>query len=226
MLGIGYARQDPSDVPVRPSAAGMIRRSTMNPEPGGYATEPSWEELVGRIRSGETSGMEELYRVFSNGIRFQLSRQLAPQDLDDQIHDIFLIVILAIRGGELREPERLMGYVRTVVRRQVAGYIERAVNSRRSHTDLDMEMTLSDRSPNPERSAIDREEMELAMRVLSSVRKRDREVLIRFYLKEQTPSEICRDLNLSLTQFRLIKSRAKAHFEQLCKNRLCLADVA
>jgi len=30
--------------------------------------------------------------VFSRGIRFYLCRQLGPQDIDDKVHDIFLIV--------------------------------------------------------------------------------------------------------------------------------------
>jgi DNA-directed RNA polymerase specialized sigma24 family protein len=44
---------------------------------------------------------------------------LGPQDLDDRVHDTFLIVVQAISKGDLREPERLMGFVRTVVRRLV-----------------------------------------------------------------------------------------------------------
>ena len=176
----------------------MDESSALEAESHGYAGEPAWDELVERIRAGETSGMEELYRVFSNGIRFYLYRQFGSQDLDDKVHDIFVIVALAIRGGELREPERLMGYVRTVVRRQVAGYIESAVHSRVRQTGLDKGMLLS-------------------------VRKRDREVLIRFYLKEQTAPEICRDMDLSVTQFRLIKTRAKSRFGELGKTRLGLA---
>src|ERR1039458_10207376 len=203
----------------------MHERNALEPEPNSHVAEPAWEELVERIRAGETSGMEELYRVFSNGIRFYLYRQFGSQDLDDKVHDIFVIVALAIRGGELREPERLMGYVRTVVRRQVAGYIESAVHSRVRQTGLDKGMLLSDRRPDPERAAIERQNMDLAMRVLNSVRKRDREVLIRFYLKEQTAPEICREMDLSDTQFRLIKSRAKTRFGELGKSRLGLPTV-
>jgi RNA polymerase sigma factor (sigma-70 family) len=197
----------------------------LEPDPHGYAGEPAWDELVERIRAGEDSGMEELYRVFSNGVRYCLQRQFGSQDLDDKVHDIFLIVALAIRGGEVREPERLMGYVRTVVRRQVAGYIESAVHARLRQTGLDKGMPLSDRRPDPERSAMEHENVELALRVLNSVRKRDREVLIRFYLQEQTAPEICHDMELSITQFRLIKSRAKARFGELGRNRMGLHAV-
>jgi RNA polymerase sigma factor (sigma-70 family) len=184
--------------------------------------DPGWPNLVERIRSGEPSGMEELYRVFSKGIRFYLCRQLGPQDLDDKVHDIFLIITKSIQNGDLREPERLMGYVRTIVRRQVAAHINHVVQARRNQTDMDFGVALADYHPNPERRIIEEQNLKLAMRILGSLHKREREVLIRFYLQEQTPAEICRDLELTETQFRLIKSRAKARFGELGRRRLAL----
>src|SRR5713101_5412449 len=80
---------------------------------------------------------QQLYKLFSKGIRFYLCRQLGPQELDDKVHDTFVVVVMAIRRGELREPERLMGFVRTIVRRQVAAHIDRVVHSRREQMDLD-----------------------------------------------------------------------------------------
>jgi len=184
--------------------------------------DPTWPNLVERIRNGEPSGMEELYQVFSKGIRFYLCRQLGPQDLDDKVHDIFLIITKSIQNGDLREPERLMGYVRTIVRRQVAAHINSMVQARRNQTDLDFGTALTDYHPNPERRIIEEQNLKLAMRILSSLHKREREVLIRFYLQEQTPGEICRDMDLTETQFRLIKSRAKARFGELGRRRLAL----
>ena len=99
---------------------------------------PHWIDLVERIKADDQSGMEELYRVFSRGVRFYLCRQLGPQDLEDKIHDTFLIVVQAVRRGELREPERLMGFVRTVVRRQVAAHIDQAVHTRRQQVGLEL----------------------------------------------------------------------------------------
>jgi DNA-directed RNA polymerase specialized sigma24 family protein len=57
------------------------------------------------------------------------------------------------------------------------------------------------------------------MRVLNSLPKRDREVLARFYLEEQAHGQICREMGLTETQFRLVKSRAKARFGELGKTR-------
>jgi DNA-directed RNA polymerase specialized sigma24 family protein len=61
--------------------------------------------------------------------------------------------------------------------------------------------------------------VDLAMRVLNSLPWREREVLTRFYLKEQSPRQICRDMNFTETQFRLIKSRAKGRFTELGRAR-------
>jgi len=184
------------------------------------ASQPSWSPLVERIRAGDPAAMEELYGLFSKGIRFYLCRQLGPQDLDDRVHDVFLTITQAIQSGELREPERLMGYVRTVVRRQVAARIDANVHARRRQTSLEDGIVLRDHSPDPERLAIRGENIEVALRILNSIARRDREVLIRFYLNEQPADQICREMDLTETQFRLIKSRAKARFGELGKARL------
>jgi RNA polymerase sigma factor (sigma-70 family) len=183
------------------------------------SADPPWSGLVEQIRNGDASALEQMYRIFSTGIRFYLCRQLGPQDLDDRVHDVFLIIVQSIQKGELREPERLMGYVRTIVRRQVAAQIDDNVKARRNQADLDFGMTLSDHHPNPERNAIDHQNEELALRILNSLPKRDREVLGRFYLDEQPPARICREMGLTETQFRLVKSRAKARFGELGKTR-------
>jgi RNA polymerase sigma-70 factor, ECF subfamily len=181
---------------------------------------PCWVELVEKIRRKDPDGLEELYRIFSRGVRFYLCRQLGPQDLDDRVHDTFLVVAQAIQRGELREPDRLMGYVRTIVRRQVAAQIEDNVLSRKQQFDLDWGLAVRDLGCNPEQAAIRQENSHLAVGVLKSISPRDREVLIRFYLWEQPAEQICGAMGLTNTQFRLLKSRAKARFGQLGKRKV------
>src|SRR5579863_9319652 len=188
--------------------------------PGALPNSIDWQDLVERIHRGEESGMEELYRLFGRGIRYYLCRQLGHQELDDKVHDTFVIVVQAIRRGELREPERLMGFVRTVVRRQVAAYIDEAVHSRRDELNLDMGVRVADRRRDPEQTAAFRQKVDFMLEVLRSLSKRDREILTRFYLDEQSQETICREMDLSETQFRLLKSRAKARFGEVGKRRL------
>jgi RNA polymerase sigma-70 factor (ECF subfamily) len=184
-----------------------------------------WGILVNQIKVGEETGMEQLYKLFSRGIRYYLCRQLGPQELEDKVHDTFLIVVNAIRRGDLREPERLMGFVRTVVRRQVAAYIEQAVHNRREQADLESGITVADRKQNPEQEAMIRQKAELMESALSALSERDREILVRFYLKEQPQEQICREMDLTETQFRLLKSRAKAKFGEIGKKKLAASGI-
>jgi RNA polymerase sigma-70 factor (ECF subfamily) len=184
-----------------------------------------WGMLVSQIKAGDETGMEQLYKLFTRGIRYYLCRQLGPQELEDKIHDTFLIVVKAIRRGDLREPERLMGFVRTVVRRQVAAYIEQAVQNRRDLTDLDAGVIVADRKQNPEQKLMGLQRAELMQSTLSSLSEKDREILTRFYLKEQSQERICREMELSETQFRLLKSRAKAKFGEIGKKTLAASGV-
>ena len=179
-----------------------------------------WPELVARIQRGQDSGMEDLYRLFARGIRFYLCRQLGPQELDDKIHDTFLIVVNAIRRGDLREPERLMGFVRTVVRRQVAAHIDHLVHNRREQITMDVGVRVADARRNPEQSAAFREKIQFMLDVLKEMSERDRDILTRFYLHEQAQERICDEMHLTETQFRLLKSRAKGRFGELGKKKL------
>ena len=135
-----------------------------------------WAQLVERIRFSQTDGMAELYHLFSKGVRFYLCRQLGIQELDDKVHDIFVVVVQAIRRGELREPERLMGFVRTVVRRQVAAHIDKAVQARREQMDLDASARVPDPNGNPEEVAIFNQKEDLVRRILAELSSRDREI--------------------------------------------------
>lgn len=179
-----------------------------------------WARLVERIREDDPQGMEELYAMFSRGVRLYLCRQLGVQELDDKIHDTFLIVINAIKRGDLREPDRLMGFVRTVVRRQVASHIDQIVHTRNHQLDMTSGIRIPDGGKDPETKILDEEKVSIMSQVLKGISRRDREILIRFYLHEQPQEKICEEMGLSETQFRLLKSRAKARFGDNGKKRL------
>lgn len=186
-------------------------------QPGGLAT-PDWAKLCERIRAGDQDAMTDLYGVFAKGIRYFLLRNLGPEDLDDKVHDCFLAVAQAIRNGDLREPERLMGYVRTVVKRKIAASIDVAVQQRRSRVEFEETLfTVCDWRENPEAALLTRQRADIARKVLSGISVRDREILNRFYVLEQTQEQICGEMGLSYNQFRLLKSRAKARFGELGK---------
>jgi RNA polymerase sigma factor (sigma-70 family) len=184
-----------------------------------------WTVLVNQIKAGEDAGMEQLYKLFNRGIRYYLCRQLGPQELEDKVHDTFLIVVNAVKRGDLREPDRLMGFVRTVVRRQVAAYIENAVHTRREQADLETGVSVADRKQNPEQEAMIHQKAALMKSALSALSKRDRDILVRFYLQEQPQERICEEMALTETQFRLLKSRAKAKFGEIGRKKLASSGI-
>jgi RNA polymerase sigma-70 factor (ECF subfamily) len=184
----------------------------------------SWRELVEGVKRGDRVAMEELYSSFSRGVRYYFCKHLGPADLDDRVHDAYLTVVQAIRTGSLREPEALMGFVKTIIRRQVAAGIDEAVQSRRERADFEVGSFVMDVRQNPEQEAIGRQQTQLMVQVLQEISPRDREILTRFYLHGQEQEEICQEMKLTETQFRLLKSRAKARFGDLGRKRLSSAE--
>lgn|ERR1039458_609196 len=172
-----------------------------------------WCRVVREIRAGNDAALEELYGVMRAGVRFHLWRQLGSCDLDDMVHDVFLIVRAAIFNGEVREPERLMGFVATVVRRVIAGRIEVLVRCRNRMCDVTD--SLLDGHPDPEMSMAEHEQQQVAERVLGGLQPMEREILTRFYMQDQSAGQICLELHLTPTQFRVNKGRAKARFGEM-----------
>ncbi len=60
----------------------------------------------------------------------------------------------------------------------------------------------------------------LVLAILRNMASSDREILTRFYLHEQPLQQICDEMHLTDTQFRLLKSRAKARFAEVGKKKL------
>jgi RNA polymerase sigma factor (sigma-70 family) len=113
-----------------------------------------------------------------------------------------------------------------VVKRQISSYIEQAMHRRREQGELDSTFPMVDRTLSPEQRAIEQQRRELMAGILSRLGARDREILVRFYLHEQTQEQICEEMSLSETQFRLLKSRAKAKFGEIGRKKLARPFIA
>ncbi len=164
--------------------------------------------LTQRVAAGDRDAVEELYALLRKLLSPQIRFRLRGEEPDDLLHETLTIVVQSIRNGSLRQPEALRRYSGSVVRKLIAGRIvgviwtrQRTVNA--CDTPLHTDET-------PESTMLDRERLALMELGLKQLRSRDSELLTRFYIHGQSHSKICDDMQLTETQFRLFKSRAKA----------------
>ena len=179
-----------------------------------------WRVVVDQIRQGDPTGEETLYQNLVGGARLFLQRRLGTLDIDDKVHDLFLTIVEAIRRDEIREPERLMGFVRTVLYRQLNLAVSHIIKSRETTSGIEAADQLSGSGPTPEQQTLAHEKISLMKQVLREMSDRDFEVLTRSYIREQPQERICIDMGLTQTQFQLLKSRAKARLSELMRHRL------
>ena len=72
---------------------------------------------------------------------------------------------------------------------------------------------LTNKGPDRETVASRRQHSDVTTRILTAMSRRDREALMRFYLDRQPEEQIEADLGLTETEFQLIKSRARARYD-------------
>lgn len=180
----------------------------------------NFPHIVAQILRGEAAGQEALYRAFERGVRFFFARQLRGEDVEDKMHDTFLAVLTAIRGGGLREPSRLAGFVRTLAYRQLAAHLAEIVRHRTEPLEAAEFGVPPQQALNPEQETLVSQRRQFAQRILKALPEIDRQILRRFYFEGQLPERICAELHISKTQFRLRKHRAKRRFVALTREAL------
>ena len=90
----------------------------------GLLTAQQQSSLAERIRGHEPSAEEELVRIFADRVRFfVLARTRDPEAARDLAQEVMLAVVRALRGEQLREPERLAGFVYGTARNLVNNYL-------------------------------------------------------------------------------------------------------
>jgi RNA polymerase sigma-70 factor (ECF subfamily) len=176
--------------------------------------------VEGILAEDQVSG-ERLFATYKRGLVFFFTRQLGPQQAEDLASETLTIVWEAVRAGSVREPERLPGFVMTVARRLGCRVIEERIASRQGESPIDHDPEvfngLWDLAESPEDTLLRSQQETAMLKVLQSLSEREREVLERFYLHEQSPERIQTEMGMTETQFRLTKSRAKARFALLGK---------
>src|SRR5580704_5515592 len=81
-------------------------------------TEPG--ELVSRIQAGDRLAEDELVRRYARGVSVIIARAGCDQGMiEDVCQDTLRITIEKIRHGDVREPDRLSGFIASLARNLV-----------------------------------------------------------------------------------------------------------
>lgn len=180
---------------------------------------PSFAEVVHNVQNGNPEGLDQLYRVFRI-LSGALRRQIGYEEFEDRVHDMFIVVVEAIREGKLREPGALPSYIHGIARLSSCSRIGVRVRHERLSGTLRHWVATRSRTRTPEEALAERERVQIMRDLLASLSEREREILTRFYVREQTKEEICREMMLTDTQFRLAKSRAKQRLSRIGQERV------
>jgi RNA polymerase sigma factor (sigma-70 family) len=176
------------------------------------------------VTARDVAATTELVTTFAPGLKRFLTRHIGATDAEDLTQQVLLEAIEALRAGRLVDPNRLGGYILGIARNKVCEWIRAAQTNRERFVDDGLRLPMIATTPGPEDLAARKQRVRIARDVLLSMSARDREVLSRFYLLEQRREQICEEMNLSATQFRLLKSRAKARFAKSGQTHLRTAD--
>ncbi len=160
---------------------------------------------------GEDSGiglvMTDLNTVHDLVLNFKyyIFRQLGHADLEDHLHTVFVSAVESLR--KIRDPSRVGPFVTTLVRFYCYGQIRHRQQDRKL-VSLEQASTVVDERMNQLHDSMMQERRGKLFMALNRLHAIDREILIRFYYREEPKEQIQKEMGLNPTQFRLRKSRA------------------
>lgn len=176
------------------------------------------EDIANRIANGDASAESELFERYYEGVRFALARRSRDEALaEDLAQETLLTVLNRLRESSIAEPEFLHRFIQQTAKYVFIGW------TRKRGNQTEFRETVDDA---PDETSIElsyeREELRRLVRDLINdiTVPRDRELLLRYYVRDQEKSAICDALSLSADHFDKIISRARIRFRDLAGGRL------
>jgi RNA polymerase sigma-70 factor, ECF subfamily len=161
---------------------------------------------------------EELYLRFRRPLLqvFQ-QRRIDPDAAQDLLQRTFLQAIKKIRADGLDDPANLGGYLYRTAIKLAAGYW-RGELAHQHDNNCELITNLRDEALSLE-ERVDHEILARSVRALIEElpTHRDREVLERFYLREEPRVSICKSLNLTSLQLNQVLWRARQRFGDILR---------
>jgi RNA polymerase sigma-70 factor, ECF subfamily len=172
-------------------------------------------ELVARILAGEKAAEEELVQQYSRGVSVILNRATGDRSLSEDLsQETFRLTLEKIRAGEVREPEKLSGFICSLARNLANAHYRQSHRSEQ-FSDPEAVDLIAETGPSQLDRVLQEEKSKRVRQLLSELSGRDRQILLRFYIEEEDKDQICGDLNLSSLHFNRVLHRARERYREL-----------
>jgi RNA polymerase sigma-70 factor (ECF subfamily) len=180
------------------------------------SNETELTELVKRIIAGDSAAEEDVVQRYKQGVAIIIDQIVRSRsDTEDVSQDTFKIVLAKVRRGDLREPDRLSGFVCGVARNAAIDYIRRARHLKNQEGIGNAEQ-IPDPAPSQLEEILKQEKAAVVRQLINELKiKRDRDLLLRYYIAEEDKDKICADFGLTRAQFNNVIFRATARFKEL-----------
>lgn len=171
-----------------------------------YTFDDAYLEL---LRCGDRAKQDHFVNYFGKLLRIKLrSRKLPAHVIKDIQQETFLRVLVAVRTGEVRQPERLGAYVNAVCNNILLEYFR--LEAREHRVELE-EADGPDATADLEARVIETEESHKVRDTINQLPERDQAVL-RALLLDRDKDEVCRELGVNRGYFRVLLHRAVENF--------------
>lgn len=171
-------------------------------------------ELVERILAGNTRAEEELVARYSRGVSHVISANGGQLEVEDLCQKTFKLALEKLRRGELREPEKLSGFILALARNLSLDHIRRSRSKK--ETEIEEARSVADSAPNPFDRLLQKENEQLIWQAINRLKSpRDREILIQSYLAPENKAQIRVKFGLTNTQYNLALFRARKRCREI-----------
>jgi RNA polymerase sigma-70 factor (ECF subfamily) len=172
------------------------------------------EPYVERLQAGDFRTQEHFVAYFSELIQLKLrSRLHSPQAIEDVRQETFTRVFAALRGGKIRQPDRLGAFVNSMCNNVLLEHYR--ASSRDSSLDDEEQQDFPATNVDV-LGAIAAKQMGAKIReILEEMPERDRRLLREIFLEERDKDDVCRDFGVDREYLRVLLHRAKLSFKSL-----------
>jgi RNA polymerase sigma-70 factor, ECF subfamily len=192
--------------------------TVVNDEAAAAALFPEATVSVPAPVTDPVSHLIEVYRDYP-GLRALILRRVRdPEVAADILQDAAVTTLEKLRSGQIAHPENMGGYLYRVALNHLRNHRRK---DRTALCDTDSLNELPGAENDPEWERVGRPQWaEAARRVLDEMPvARDRELLMRFYLRDEDKQQICQELQLSEEHFNRVIFRARNRFRELLEHR-------